>query len=159
MEAFPEGFEEIGLSAEDCDRLQKEWGDDEFFRMMYQCGVSFNKQEIVKTVLREGIAIDAPIFNHGATALLLAVDISEDMVRFLLDHGASVNVEDGEGSTPLRKAVLSKNVRMVQLLLLNGADPWHRIPWHILRESDEDENTQIIIQLLLAASADEESEE
>ncbi|MCJ1405926.1 hypothetical protein MMC11_009160 [Xylographa trunciseda] len=49
-------------------------------------------------------------------------------VEALLVKGADPNVEDHEGSTPLRDAISSNTVRCVQLLLAAGADPQHLDP-------------------------------
>jgi hypothetical protein len=44
-------------------------------------------------------------------------------VRKLLGKSQRVNVEDGEGRTPLLSAIFSKNEQLVALLLERGADP------------------------------------
>jgi ankyrin repeat protein len=46
----------------------------------------------------------------------------EDVVRFLLRRGASVNVEDDDGNTPLHQASADGNAAVVRLLLKRGAD-------------------------------------
>lgn len=44
-------------------------------------------------------------------------------VKLLIDHGASVNALDSEGTTPLLLALMEKNSETAGLLLDNGADP------------------------------------
>jgi hypothetical protein len=52
-----------------------------------------------------------------------AVSYSQiEIVKFLLEKGANVNVEDFEKDTPL---YVAENVEMAQLLLDHGADPKH----------------------------------
>jgi hypothetical protein len=99
MEESSAGFAEMGWSAEDCDRMRQELGDTQYYQMMFQYGVSFGNRGVVEDVLLRGIPVDARIFNHGATALLWAVGTGADMVRLLLEYGASVHVEDTEGTT------------------------------------------------------------
>lgn len=150
------GFVEMAWSAEDCKRMRKELGDPQYFQMMFQCGVSFGSREVVEYVLRQGMPTDAPIFGHGSTALQRAVSTGAEMVRLLLEYGASVNVKDWDGVTPLSNAIRARDIEVVRLLLAHGADPWNRIPWSDLRASVDDERTETIIQLLLEASAEED---
>jgi ankyrin repeat protein len=46
-----------------------------------------------------------------------------DVVRFLVEHGAEVNVRQHGGWTPLQAAALHGDRALVQLLLDHGADP------------------------------------
>ena len=157
MNHFPKGIEELGWSAEDCERIHQELGDDEYRRMLYQTGILAGNRDLVESLLDDGVSVDAPWFNHGATALLLGA--GEEMMRFLLERGASPNVEDWEGLTPLGNAIRGRQVDIVLLLLEYGADPWYHIPWADLRETAGEVRTEIIVQILLQATAQHEDDE
>jgi len=84
------------------------------------------RQEIIKDVLslvgRKPRSQDAQ-----PTPLILALRYRPDpaLVKALLDKGANVNVESGEGSTPLGEAVdhdSPEGLMVVQMLLDRGAD-------------------------------------
>jgi formylglycine-generating enzyme required for sulfatase activity len=60
----------------------------------------------------------------GATALHHAAFAGQtDIVRFLLDHNANVDLADADDYTPLQIAVLHGRVEIAKLLLEHGADP------------------------------------
>ena len=62
--------------------------------------------------------------EYNCTSLMLAVDDDKtDLVRLLLEFGASVTVHDSCGTTPLHTAVKKANADNVKLLLDAGADP------------------------------------
>jgi ankyrin repeat protein len=62
--------------------------------------------------------------KNGVTALISYVWRDQvDVVKGLLDRGASVNLQDGDGDTALHGAAQSGNVEIINLLLLKGADP------------------------------------
>ena len=44
------------------------------------------------------------------------------VVEALLDHGASIDMPDAKGHTPLRRAVNCRQVEIVRLLVRRGAD-------------------------------------
>jgi len=48
--------------------------------------------------------------------------LSNSVAKVLLEHGASVDVQSSEGSTPLQQAAASGHTEMVKLLLDRGAD-------------------------------------
>jgi membrane protease YdiL (CAAX protease family) len=59
----------------------------------------------------------------GLTALDYAVQKpNPDVVRFLLDHGASPNLKDGHGRTPLIIATEQNRLENMKLLIANGAN-------------------------------------
>ena len=67
---------------------------------------------------------ETSLYEFRTTVLFDAVaQQSEDIVNLLLDRGADANMGD---ATPLYRAVLNSNGRMVSLLIENGANP--RIP-------------------------------
>ncbi len=64
------------------------------------------------------------IYPSGMTALGLAVSYErEENVAFLLQKGANPNLVGEVGVPPLLDAYISRNPRLVVLLLMYGADP------------------------------------
>lgn len=72
--------------------------------------------------------------NEGFSALHLAAQENrKDIVRILLDHGATVDIKDNHGNTPLMRALdscyeaLTTNIpdpgAIIKMLLQAGADP------------------------------------
>jgi len=65
-----------------------------------------------------------PTAQGGMTPLLFAVrDGNTEIVRFLLDHGADINLASGNHTTPLLIALLNGQVTLARELLTRGADP------------------------------------
>jgi hypothetical protein len=116
-------------------------------------GVAMGEIDTVRAALDCGVMVDAPLFGHGATALLWAVAKGEEMVRLLLERGAAINVEDWEGITPLQNTIRAKNLPMVQLLIENGADPTYRTPFGTALDVAREEGTAEIVTLLERAAA------
>jgi ankyrin repeat protein len=119
-------FLQNGYTSADYERLRSELGDQEYFQFMYTCGISFGDIAVVQSALDNGVPVDLPNFGHGATALVWAVGVGEDLVRFLLERGADPKIEDWEGVSPLRNAISGRRPRIVRLLLEHGADPAER---------------------------------
>ena len=62
-------------------------------------------------------------FQDGSTALhVAATNGNHDIVKFLLDHKASVNIQDYHGNTPLHLAASYGNYEVVKLLVGAFAD-------------------------------------
>lgn len=60
----------------------------------------------------------------GVTVLMQYVGLNnEDMVRKVLDRGATVELQDSDGDTALHRAAQSGNVEILELLLAKGAKP------------------------------------
>lgn len=55
---------------------------------------------------------------HGATAAA-----NTDLVKLILQHGGNINAQAENGDTPLHTAVRQNNLKIVQILLENDADP------------------------------------
>ncbi|PAA74947.1 hypothetical protein BOX15_Mlig018816g1 [Macrostomum lignano] len=70
--------------------------------------------------------IDLPD-STGATALMLAADVGHhEIIKELLDLGASVRTQDSQGRTALSRACKAGHVGAVKALLNKGADASHR---------------------------------
>jgi uncharacterized protein len=65
--------------------------------------------EAVKVLVARGVDVNA-VNDNGQTAMHFAVRVSDDIVRFLADSGAKVDVKDKQGRTPL-DAALGMGVR------------------------------------------------
>ncbi|GIY74511.1 glyco_hydro_20b domain-containing protein [Caerostris darwini] len=83
-------------------------------RLLINAGVDVNSQ-------------DSPESKN--TALHWAVCFGKpEAVQCLLDLGAIPNVTNGQGATPLHEAVKRKNLEIIKLLLMAGADPFLKSP-------------------------------
>lgn len=74
----------------------------------------------------DGIVKNGPVAFGSLTALHLATAApSPDVVKMLLDAGASVDARDARGTTPLMWAIATDRPepRIVHMLLAKGADP------------------------------------
>lgn len=80
----------------------------------------------IENLLSDGIDINTKQPSTGATVLMLACSYQdfEDVVRFLIDHGADVNAKSDDGKTPLTWAA-SNSIENVRLLIARGADVNH----------------------------------
>lgn len=71
----------------------------------------------VEALLKAGAEINTRHPPWQLTPLQVASDLNFDMVKLLLAHGATVNVSDRDGVTPLMRAVDLRDLRMARLLL------------------------------------------
>ena len=76
----------------------------------------------IERLVGEGLDFDAKT-RYGATALSFACDKGHvDVVRYLVDLGADVNVQDTFYEyTPLGWATSKKHVEVIEVLLAHGA--------------------------------------
>ncbi|CAD7701114.1 unnamed protein product [Ostreobium quekettii] len=80
--------------------------------------------EVVQTLLDGGAGVDLPSTSKGATPLYAAVNRGHiEVLSILIDAGASVTTPLTNGVTPLHMASALLRPDMVELLLMNGADP------------------------------------
>lgn len=76
--------------------------------------------QVKEAIEKTKIDINAPI--EGRIPLCLASDYGQkDVVKFLLDKGADVNVKDKHGISPLLAAIWEGHTNCVKLLLEAGA--------------------------------------
>ncbi|KAA0154251.1 hypothetical protein FNF29_02471 [Cafeteria roenbergensis] len=63
-------------------------------------------------------------YASGRTALMTAAARGhDDVVRFLIDRGADLDVQDTHGQTALMSAAYKSKPRVVRTLMKRGADP------------------------------------
>jgi len=82
-----------------------------------------NNTNTIINLLSEGTDIDTAEINQGCAPLHWAAYFNRrEAAKFLLEHGADVNVRNYYGMTPLHYAALCGHYDMVVLLLDNKAD-------------------------------------
>ena len=83
--------------------------------------------DVVKFLVHNGAAIDAPIYPFGHTALYLAVQKGHyDIVKFLIQYGANINVTDKlMGKSLLHIAAKKDDIKMSGILIAAGIDTLH----------------------------------
>ncbi len=69
------------------------------------------------SLIAQGANINAKHPPWGLTTLLIAPDVSREMVRYLLEKGGDVNAADREGITVLMRAVHSRDAENVKEVL------------------------------------------
>ena len=92
---------------------------------------AYGNLEMAKLLAENRANVSAVGFGDGynywsrVSPLQLAIegDANLALVEFLIKKRADIISTDGRGLTPLHRAIRSKNVDMVELLLVNGADP------------------------------------
>ena len=73
-------------------------------------GVNVNaRSKHVESALRRFCAVDKHLYN-------------KDIIEFLVEHGADVNIRDEDGITPSMWAAIKNNPKLLKYLLENGAD-------------------------------------
>lgn len=85
-----------------------------------------NDLDEVKMLVESGMAdVNATNPAEGATALHgAAYEGNVDCIRYLLENGADVNVQDDDGWTPLHAAVCGEKRKCVEVLLKANCDPF-----------------------------------
>jgi ankyrin repeat protein len=106
-------------------------------------------------LMKAGASVNTPHPPLRLTPLLVASELSFDMVKLLVARGAEVNVHDRDGLTPLMKAIVLRDLRMVKLLVSAGAQinatdqRGHTALTHAVLRSDAD-----ILKFLIAHGAE-----
>ncbi|HOJ00912.1 MAG TPA: ankyrin repeat domain-containing protein [Anaerolineaceae bacterium] len=90
----------------------------------------------VRRHLEAGVDPNQPIPGEDGCPLHFAANSRADIIRLLIDHGADVNVRDGNGKTPLHCAAVTANLENMRALLENGAD---------VNAADNDDNTPLML--------------
>jgi len=116
---FLEDLETISLliqNGADCHYVD---GQNE--NLIYKIAAKKNK-DMLNLFLKSGLSIDESI-NNSPPALITACNNQErDIMEFLIQAGANVNVVDQEGNTPLLKAIENTDLASVKILLKYSAD-------------------------------------
>jgi ankyrin repeat protein len=99
--------------------------------------------EILRTLLHAGADPNRPN-GRNETPLMLAVGYKEqpELAELLLEHGAQVNAVGSWGMTALMRAIQCGNARLVERLIIKGADV-HQVT------SDTEGNTPLTLALNL----------
>ena len=103
--------------------------------------------------------LEARWIHHETLLHFLAVEGSEEGVRFLAEAGADVNVTNEFGDGPLLEVALLGNDRIAAILIEHGADPNATSPTHdnVLHAAVQSGNARLV-DLLLTAGARAEYE-
>ena len=85
---------------------------------------TFQSVAMVELLVNAGIRVNAPTSAEAYFPINYGISENRlDVVRWLLDHGANLNPQDGNAGKPLISAINSGSLEMVRLLLERGADP------------------------------------
>jgi ankyrin repeat protein len=84
----------------------------------------FNNKSIKMLGAFLKLGVDVNAFNNDGQSALLCASGNKKVMKFLIDHGADVNIRDDKGSTALHIASTSEvgDVPSINCLLLYGAD-------------------------------------
>ena len=92
------------------------------FAVMLNCPVMNNKLEAVKILLSNGANINTKTRKESQSSLHIASKNGHiDMVKYLIEKGASINDADISGDTPLDIAMKNGHSEVVKHLILKGA--------------------------------------
>lgn len=95
---------------------------DSFGWTSLHIAVYYDCKDITKLLISRGANVNYINGNTNITALNLAINqCSTDMVKLLLDNGASVYSQDNKGDTPLHMAAFFGHKDVVELLINKGA--------------------------------------
>lgn len=78
---------------------------------------------VKQLVENDDIDINAVNGKIGPALVSASYGGHKEIVRFLLDKGADINIRDEKGTTPLMNAVIGEKPEIVRILLERGANP------------------------------------
>jgi len=76
--------------------------------------------ELQSLVIHHGTSVDTADYDHRTAMHLACSEGYMDMVRFLVDNNANINVQDRWGNTPCDEAVYGKHFELVTFLESKG---------------------------------------
>jgi ankyrin repeat protein len=87
--------------------------------------VKEDRFEIISNLAEKGADVNARSTSKmGSAVLCFATEVGDlKVIQFLLDHGADIEIQNKDGTTPLYNAVTKKNLDVARLFLSKGADP------------------------------------
>ncbi|MBQ3565300.1 MAG: ankyrin repeat domain-containing protein [Alphaproteobacteria bacterium] len=98
--------------------VKNAWGDT-----LLHMAAQKNSVEMVRLLLDFLNINEKGNYEFDCTALYQAIYYgSLDVVRFLMEHGANVNIRDSHGTFPIIKAAERGYIGIIELLLEHGAD-------------------------------------
>ena len=108
--------------------------------------------EIVELLLSRGATPDVPSDEQPYDFPLHIVSLpggpnNLEIAQILIRNGASVDVVDAFGSTPLQNAVATDYFDMVEFLLRQGADPFFDSSRHVERVENEPERSVLFLAI------------
>jgi ankyrin repeat protein len=123
----------------------------------------FGHEKLVAELLGRGALVNVNADNASRTTPLHAAVafrdevIADRIARQLIDNGAELNAQQLGGETPLHHAVARGSLRLTEMLVLAGADPFlkdeaGRTP-SVLAQSLEDGDASMIREALKRAFA------
>ncbi|KAH8592207.1 ankyrin repeat-containing domain protein [Bisporella sp. PMI_857] len=97
--------------------------DVNFARTGFRCidaAVQWGDARIIQDLILMGAPIDA---GQDATALTMAIKSrNKQLVETLLKHGANPNAKASSGASPLEAAIISRDHKVLHMLISSGAD-------------------------------------
>ncbi len=110
---------EVLLAAMERKATPKQTGKEQSVRALF-LAVMQDDSAAVKSMLKSDPGLAKASDASGMTALMVAIDAGKnEIAQFLINSGANVNASDGNGLTPLFRAV--DNLDLTRLLVLKGA--------------------------------------
>jgi ankyrin repeat protein/predicted DNA-binding WGR domain protein len=99
------------------------YGESEILCFVRKRPDSAKNAEILTYLINKGLNLNISDYQKK-TALLVAVELGKELfVKTLLEHKAFVDAQDINGNYPLLKAVINKNLKLVELLIKWNANP------------------------------------
>lgn len=132
------------LTTQDLLRTRRE--EDKYLHFVASTVVAGGAVDVLKFFLEKGMPVNAESYFGSAVDTACAQN-KVDIVDVLLDHGLDVNAENGDGETVAFSAMWSSDVRILDRLIMRGANLFHRnkkgenlwsaVIWYCLRGVEE----------------------